>query len=123
MKPKVFIGIIEPLCLYDFIMFDKIKHICYNKRHLGEVIMKKEEINDLYMEGMYLRGRALLKYFNGLEITDEEAYLISKVEDKDIIPAIRTVQLNNNNQINNHFAESTTKIKFAGYQYKLKKTK
>ena len=28
-----------------------------------------------------------------------------------------------NNQINNHFAESTTKIKFAGYQYKLKKTK
>ena len=42
--------------------------------------MKKEEINDLYMEGMYLRGRALLKYFNGLEITDEEAYLISKVE-------------------------------------------
>ena len=29
----------------------------------------------------------------------------------------------NNNQINNHFAESTTKIKFAGYQFKLKKTK
>ena len=85
--------------------------------------MKKEEINNLYMERMYLIGRALLKYFNGLEITDEEAYLISKVEDKDIIPAIRTVQLNNNNQINNHFAESTTKIKFAGYQYKLKKTK
>ena len=85
--------------------------------------MKKEEINDLYMDKMYLRGRALLKYFNGLEITDEEAYLISKMEDKDIIPAIRTVQLNNNNQINNHFAESTTKIKFAGYQYKLKKTK
>ena len=35
--------------------------------------MKREDMNDLYIERMYLLGRALLKYFNGLEITDEEA--------------------------------------------------
>ena len=84
--------------------------------------MKREEMNDLYVERMYLLGRALLKYFNGLEITDEEAYIISNCQDKDIMPAIRMVQLNNANQ-NNHFAESTTKIKFAGYINKPKKTK
>lgn len=84
--------------------------------------MKREDMNDLYIERMYLLGRALLKYFNGLEITDEEAYMISNCQDKDIMPAIRMVQLNNANQ-NNHFAESTTKIKFAGYTDKLKKSK
>ena len=84
--------------------------------------MKREDMNDLYIERMYLLGRALLKYFNGLEITDEEAYIISNCQDKDIMPAIRMVQLNNANQ-NNHFAESTTKIKFAGYTDKLKKSK
>lgn len=84
--------------------------------------MKREDMNDLYIERMYLLGRALLKYFNGLEITDEEAYMISNCQDKDIMPAIRMVQLNNTNQ-NNYFAESTTKIKFAGYINKPKKTK
>ena len=84
--------------------------------------MKREDMNDLYIERMYLLGRALLKYFNGLEITDEEAYMISNCQDKDIMPAIRMVQLNNANQ-NNHFAESTTKIKFADYINKPKKTK
>lgn len=84
--------------------------------------MKREDMNDLYIERMYLLGRALLKYFNGLEITDEEAYMISNCQDKDIMPAIRMVQLNNANQ-NNYFAESTTKIKFAGYINKPKKTK
>lgn len=84
--------------------------------------MKREDMNDLYIERMYLLGRALLKYFNGLEITDEEAYMISNCQDKDIMPAIRMVQLNNANQ-NNHFVESTTKIKFAGYINKPKKTK
>ena len=48
--------------------------------------------------------------------------MISNCQDKDIMPAIRMVQLNNANQ-NNHFAESTTKIKFAGYINKPKKTK
>lgn len=84
--------------------------------------MKREDMNDLYIERMYLLGRALLKYFNGLEITNEEAYMISNCQDKDIMPAIRMVQLNNANQ-NNNFAESTTKIKFAGYINKPKKTK
>ena len=53
--------------------------------------MKREDMNDLYIERMYLLGRALLKYFNGLEITDEEAYMISNCQDKDIMPAIRMV--------------------------------
>ena len=84
--------------------------------------MKREEIEKISMERLYMLGGALLRYFNGMEITDEEAYIISNCQDKDIMPAIRMVQLNNANQ-NNHFAESTTKIKFAGYINKPKKTK
>ena len=84
--------------------------------------MKREEVEKISMERLYMLGGALLRYFNGMEITDEEAYMISNCQDKDIMPAIRMVQLNNANQ-NNHFAESTTKIKFAGYTDKLKKSK
>lgn len=29
------------------------------------------------MERLYMLGGALLRYFNGMEITDEEAYIIS----------------------------------------------
>ena len=85
--------------------------------------MKREEMEKANMERLYILGSALLKYFNGMEITDEEAYIISNCQDSEIVPAIKIVQLQNSKNKNNHFAESTTKIKFAGYTDKLKKSK
>ena len=80
--------------------------------------MKREDMNDLYIERMYLLGRALLKYFNGLEITDEEAYMISNCQDKDIMPAIRMVQLNNANQNSREYLENFNQaIRPSGYIY------
>lgn len=80
--------------------------------------MKSEEIEKISMD---ILGGALLRYFNGMEITDEEAYIISNCQDNEIVPAIKMVQLHNSKNKNNHFAESTTKIKFAGYTDKLKR--
>ena len=85
--------------------------------------MKREEIEKISMERLYMLGGALLRYFNGMEITDEVAYIISNCQDSEIVPAIKMVQLHNSKNKNNHFAESTTKIKFAGYTDKLKKNK
>ena len=85
--------------------------------------MKSEEIEKISMERLYMLGGALLRYFNGMEITDEEAYIIANCQDNEIVPAIKMVQLHNSENKNNHFAESTTKIKFAGYTDKLKKSK
>ena len=39
--------------------------------------MKREEIEKISMERLYMLGGALLRYFNGMKITDEEAYIIS----------------------------------------------
>ena len=85
--------------------------------------MKREEVEKISMERLYMLWGALLRYFNGMEITDEEAYIISNCQDNEIVPAIKMVQLHNSKNKNNYFAESTTKIKFAGYTDKLKKSK
>ena len=66
--------------------------------------MKREEIEKISMERLYMLGGALLRYFNGMEITDEEAYIISNCQDNEIVPAIKMVQLHNSKNKNNHFA-------------------
>ncbi len=81
--------------------------------------MTIEEKRELYAKKMYYLGLALLKYFNGYEITSEEAEIIAKCKPEQIMPAIATVQL----KANNHFAESTSKIKFGNYPEKHKKLK
>ena len=77
--------------------------------------MKREEIEKINMERLYMLGGALLRYFNGMEITDEEAYIISNCQDCEIVSAIKMVQLHNSKNKNNRFSGSTNKIKFAVY--------
>ena len=55
--------------------------------------MKREEIEKINMERLYMLGGALLRYFNGMEITDEEAYIISNCQDNENV-TFRTLDSN-----------------------------